>query len=101
MSLIRPIGRFCKDAAKRFVTHPVRYTLMRARGFECANIHLRDWHYCPTSTSVAGLKQIVDRLPGAPQKWGVVIDQGCGEGLKVKALRTFADSVWGIDILPG
>jgi hypothetical protein len=96
---MQPIGRFCYFASKRFVTLPARHAMKRVRGFECANFYLRD--FARHSSSVAALKQIVDRLPGAPKKWNVVIDQGCGEGFKVKALRNFADSVWGIDILPG
>src|ERR1700712_5708326 len=74
--------------------------IKRAQGFECANIHFKDYNAFTTSTIVSTLRQIVSRLPGAPQKWNVVIDHGCGDGDKVQSLRNFANSVWGIAILP-
>jgi len=76
----------------------VRYPSQRIRGFASANPNWKDYTAISTTTLARAIAEITASLP--ERRWKTVIDHGCGSGRKALALRSIADHVWGIDILP-
>jgi SAM-dependent methyltransferase len=91
--------QLCRDHTRLLYALAVRYPLLRLRGYASANPLHDAWWHNPDWRIRAALAEIL-KTAGV-ERFDIVIEQGCGTRRHTTpALRSFANEVWGLDIIP-